>query len=95
MQTEISRKSVEFGDFTHHKTLIFDLDETLIQSKIICCPVGPGEMKNGEAELEEYQDFAITLEGNLKFGVTIRPHLYETLDKLSELYELAIFTAAE
>lgn len=29
---EIARKSVNFGEVTRHKTLIFDLDETLIQS---------------------------------------------------------------
>ena len=32
---EISSKSVQFGDYTRYKTLIFDLDETLIQSHYI------------------------------------------------------------
>lgn len=29
---EIASKAVEFGELTRHKTLIFDLDETLIHS---------------------------------------------------------------
>lgn len=31
----------------------------------------------------------------MKFGVTIRPYMYQCLDKLAEIYELAVFTAAE
>ena len=30
--SEIAAKSVEFGDLTRHKTLIFDLDETLVHT---------------------------------------------------------------
>ena len=31
-EAEIREKAVEFGEFTRYKTLIFDLDETLIHS---------------------------------------------------------------
>lgn len=31
-EAEIASKSLEFGDLSRHKTLIFDLDETLIHS---------------------------------------------------------------
>jgi len=34
-EEEISKKEVEFGDLTRHKLCIFDLDETLIHSKIV------------------------------------------------------------
>lgn len=32
---EISKKALQFGELSRHKTLIFDLDETLIHSKLI------------------------------------------------------------
>ena len=31
-EKEVQEKAVEFGEFTRYKTLIFDLDETLIHS---------------------------------------------------------------
>ena len=32
---DIASKKLQFGEITRHKTLIFDLDETLIHSKIL------------------------------------------------------------
>jgi hypothetical protein len=34
-EEEIAAKAVQFGDLTRNKTCIFDMDETLIHSKII------------------------------------------------------------
>lgn len=31
-ESEVNKRGVEFGEFTRHKTLVFDLDETLINS---------------------------------------------------------------
>lgn len=60
----------------------------------------------GKEEGEEMKlcDFTISLSnpggsssscGNVQFGVTIRPYMYECLERLNEYYELAVFTAAE
>jgi hypothetical protein len=34
-EEEINSKKIEFGEITRYKTLIFDLDETLIHSKLL------------------------------------------------------------
>lgn len=82
-------KKVSFGDVTRHKTLIFDLDETLLHSTPILEETQPGHF-----------DFEISLPGAgcgvvLKYGVCIRPHAWEVVSKLSEIYEIAVFTASE
>lgn len=78
---EISLRK-EFGEVTRHKTIVFDLDETLVQSQHV--PEGGTEVG----------DFQVTL-GKVRFGVTKRPYMEEVLTRLGEIYELAVFTAAE
>ena len=82
--TDISAKKVIFGEITRHKTLIFDLDETLIQSS----------QCHEESHLES-GDFRIKVAPEMFFNVAVRPYLYECLDRLSQYYELSVFTAAE
>lgn len=81
---EIALKSVEFGELTRHKTLIWDLDETLVhvQYKL------PG------AELSNH-DFEIKLKDGITYAVTKRPYLEKCLDHLAQFYEMAVFTAAD
>ena len=64
-EAEIASKALEFGDLSRHKTLIFDLDETLIHSQQII----PGQ------EHEIVKDFEILLPNNVKFGVAVRPYV--------------------
>ena len=82
-------KKVSFGEVTRHKTLIFDLDETLLHSTPIIEGSLPGQF-----------DFEISLPGSgvgaaLKYGVCIRPHAWDVVSKLSEIYEIGVFTASE
>jgi len=81
---EIAPKSVDFGELTRHKTLIWDLDETLVhvQYKL------PG------AELSNH-DFEIKLKDGITYAITKRPYLEKCLDHLAQFYEMAVFTAAD
>ncbi|CAI2373431.1 unnamed protein product [Moneuplotes crassus] len=86
---KIQELKVEFGTMERQKTLILDMDETLIHAK-------PKIKENEDFE----PDFEIVLKDDeygseLAFMVKMRPGLVECLEKLSELYEVAVFTAAE
>ena len=70
------------------KTLIFDLDETLIH----CI----GEIKESDAQQNYHKSVDITLptKKTIKVGINIRPFLYESLDILKEHYNLILYTAS-
>jgi len=55
--SELRDKLVEFGDYTRHKTLIWDLDETLIHSQLL----PPDQDK------QHPSDFIITLKSGTRF----------------------------
>lgn len=86
---KIQELKVEFGTMDRQKTLILDMDETLIHAK-------PKIKEN-----EDYEpDFEILLkdeeyDSELVFMVKMRPGLVECLERLSQFYEIAVFTAAE
>ena len=84
-EQEITKKSVEFGEITRMKTLIFDLDETLIHSTLLLSHKEPPVNKNFDIELSN---------GGI-FSIAVRPYTEKCLAHLSELYEIAIFTAGE
>jgi TFIIF-interacting CTD phosphatase-like protein len=86
---ELERKSVSFGEPTRHKTLILDLDETLITSRPL--------IKGIPADFFETEDNFIIEVGDSKmpFEVTVRPHVMKVIEELSHMYEIAVFTAAE
>lgn len=84
---QIQDLKVEFGKVDRQKTLILDMDETLIHAK-------PKIKGNEDFDF----DFEITLEddeGELIFMVKMRPGLVECLERLATFYEVAVFTAAE
>lgn len=84
---QIKALKVEFGPVDRQKTLILDMDETLIHAK-------PKIKANEDFE----PDFEIVLEddeGELVFMVKTRPGLVECLERLATFYEIAVFTAAE
>ena len=65
------------------KTLILDLDETLVHSKF------NGEDHNYDKLIE------VTINNhNYKFYIKFRPGLFHFLEKMSELYEIVVFTAS-
>jgi CTD small phosphatase-like protein 2 len=75
------------------KTLIFDLDETLIHC------LDESELSHnfrGDLSVEvPYVDEDDLTEGFVTAEINLRPHLMETLDHLRQFYQLVIFTASE
>ena len=87
---EINSRSVELGEVKKQKTLILDMDETLIHAVIL---------QKGE-EPRSDGDFTITLSSEddgdeLKISVKMRPHMEDILDQLSRMFEIVVFTAGE
>ena len=74
-------KSLELGKKTKEKTLILDMDETMIAAKF-----GTKETANFNPNFEfAFQDATIK--------VRFRPYLMDALEKLGTLYEIVAFTA--
>lgn len=74
-------KSIELGKKTKSKLLIFDMDETLVAAKF-----GDKIPKGFNKTFAfQFQDSEIQ--------VRLRPYLVDALDKLSEMYEMIVFTA--
>ena len=74
---------------SNKKTLVLDLDETLVHSV--------GGMENGEGG-EPQHDFIIQIPQNNNSShdvhVMVRPHVEEFLQRMSKRFELVIFTAS-
>lgn len=89
----LKARTVGFGEKRRHKTLVLDMDETLIHAEIL--PESAKEIKDA--------DFTITLknvnsdgkEEVFKVYVKIRPFYDECMESLANLYEIVVFTAAE
>lgn len=64
------------------KTLIFDLDETLVH----CCD----KAKSNKISITMH----LKSGGRLKSGLLIRPYAYECLEKASQLFEVIIFAGS-
>lgn len=86
-QADIDAREQFFGEPKRQKTLILDMDETLIHAKLkSTVPADYGE------------DFCIECvdgDDRMVFAVKKRPNLEESLERLSQFYELCVFTAAE
>lgn len=80
-QEALMMNAIEFGKKHKDKTLILDMDETLIAAKF-----DGKEPKNFKA------DFTFPFQ-DTKIHVKFRPFLTETLEKLSQLYEIIVWTA--
>lgn len=85
---QLKELKIKLGDQDRQKTLILDMDETLIHAK-------PKIKANEDFE----PDFEITLQDEdgteLTFMVKQRPGLVECLERLATFYEIIVFTAAE
>lgn len=80
---EIKRKTVNLPrkkGFLNKKTVVFDLDETLIHCS---------EKSSGN-----YIKIPLSPEGEMRMGVNIRPFAKEMLSSLRNDYEVLIFTAS-
>jgi Dullard-like phosphatase family protein len=74
-------KSLELGKKTKEKTLILDMDETMIAAKF-----------EGKTPSKFQSQFSFAFGGTF-IHVRFRPYLQDALEKLSQLYELVAFTA--
>lgn len=92
-ETILKDKAVSFGEKNRQKTLILDMDETLIHAEIL--PEAAKPIKDW--------DFTITLKSTNAEGaeeayvvyVKIRPYYDECIETLANYYEIVVFTAAE
>jgi Dullard-like phosphatase family protein len=80
-QEALMMNAVEIGKKHKDKTLILDMDETMIAAKF--------DGKEG-ANFKPHFTFPF---GDTKIHVKFRPYLTETLEKLSQLYEIVVWTA--
>ena len=107
-EEEIQKKKIKFGERTKLKTLVLDMDETMIHSKFF--PVTADDVKNIQAGVLRHDDsgcleFNIFLskddnpdapaESYIRLNVKVRKHLEDILMYLSTMYEIAVFTAGE
>ena len=92
-EKQIEDRAVHFGDMERRKTLIFDMDETLIHAEILpksSTPIKDADFTitlkntNDAGEVEEYNVF-----------VKMRPFYDDCIENLSKYYEIVVFTAGE
>lgn len=107
-EEEIQKKKIKFGERTKLKTLVLDMDETMIHSKFF--PVTADDVQTIQAGVLRHDDsgcleFNIFLskddnpdapaESYIRLNVKVRKHLEDILMYLSTMYEIAVFTAGE
>lgn len=80
-QEEVMMKSLELGKKTKEKTLILDMDETLVAAKF-----------EGKEPKNFKRSFSFDFSGT-QIHVRLRPFLSDALEKLGQLYEIVVFTA--
>lgn len=105
---DVKPKQVMLGPRSKLKTLVLDMDETMIHSKFY--PVTNDDLTTIEAGIlrtdeNGCQEFNIYLskdndpdasaESYIRLNVKVRKHLEDVLLYLSNMYEIAVFTAGE
>ena len=76
-------KSIQLGTKTKERTLIFDMDETLVAAKF------EGHIPTGFEPT-----FKFPFKGT-EISVRLRPYVQDVLEKLQQWYEIIVFTAGE
>ena len=101
-QEEIEQRKVAFGERTRQKTLILDMDETLIHSKFYKLTGNEADtIPDGLVMTADGAEFNILISNNpsmppsMRLNVKVRQHLEEALTYLSNMYEICVFTAGE
>lgn len=82
-EDELMLKAFTLGKATKPKTLIFDMDETLVAAKF------EGRIPSG---FEPTFKFMFK---DCEIQVKLRPYVIDCLEKLASIYEILIFTAGE
>ena len=83
-QADIDSRSVNLPPSRHQKTLIFDLDETLVH----CID----DIEN--LPFDKHITVNFPTGETVDAGINIRPYAYDCLKKASENYQIVIFTAS-
>ena len=76
-------KSITVGTKAQERTVIFDMDETLVAAKF------EGSIPSGFEPT-----FSFDFKGS-EIQVRLRPYVQDVLEKLSSIYEILVFTAGE
>ena len=99
---DIELRKVRFGERIRQKTLILDMDETLIHSKFYQLNGDEADtIPDGLIMTENGAEFNILISNNpsqpasMRLNVKVRQHLEEALTYLSNMYEICVFTAGE
>lgn len=83
-QYELTKRSVELPQSRHRKTIIFDLDETLVH----CID----DIENSQFDLPISVTFPTG--ETIDAGINVRPYTYECLKKAQQNYQVVVFTAS-
>lgn len=78
---DIMLKSIELGKKLKQKVLVLDMDETMVSARF-----------KSKLPAEFITNFVIDFQGQ-PIHVRIRPYLADCLERLSQLYEIVVFTA--
>ena len=78
---DIMMKSLELGKKDKDKTVLLDMDETMIAAKF-----------EGKLPAKFVTSFSFDFSGT-KIHVRLRPYLQDALEKIAQLYEIVVFTA--
>jgi len=89
----LKEKSVSFGEKKRHKTLILDMDETLIHAEIL--PESAKPIKDSDFTITLKNMNADNKEETFIVYVKIRPFYDECMENLANYFEIVVFTAAE
>ena len=82
-QEEVMMKAIELGKKQKPKLLIFDMDETLVAAKFA-----------GSVPEKFQSTFSFPYQST-EISVRLRPYLSDALEKLSQFYEMVVFTAGQ
>jgi TFIIF-interacting CTD phosphatase-like protein len=80
-QEAVMMNSLELGKKTKEKLLILDMDECMIAAKF-----------EGKQQKNFQPNFSFDFQGT-QIHVRLRPYLSDALEKLSQLYEIVVWTA--
>ena len=78
---DIMMKSLELGKKEKDKTVLLDMDETMIAAKF-----------EGKVSPKFITTFSFPFSGTT-IHVRLRPYLQDALEKIGQLYEIVVFTA--
>ena len=89
----LKERTVTMGEKKRHKTLILDMDETLIHAEIL--PEKAKPIKDADFTITLKNTNANNEEETFVVYVKIRPFYDEWMETLANLYEIVVFTAGE